>query len=231
MIRHFPFRGLAGYDAPGIQVRDQVRFRSDGRGGMAGNMGPLWVLADTTIEVGSGFPPHSHRETEIVTYVCDGTLVHEDSTGRRGRLSAGGVQTMSTGIGVLHSEANGGADRCRLYQLGTEPRRAGLAPRYVDVPAPKRGAGLSRLASGVEADGGAWIDSEVTLAGARLREGECIEVPLADGAAVYVVAARGRVTLGDVDLDERDGAFVYRENFALRALTDTEVLVAGVPGL
>jgi redox-sensitive bicupin YhaK (pirin superfamily) len=198
---------------------------------MTGNIWPLWVLADTTIEPGSGFPSHPHRETEIVTYVCQGTLVHEDTTGRRGLLNAGGVQAMSTGTGVRHSEVNGGAESCRLYQLWMAPRRAGLAPRYVDVPTPKRASGLSRLASRAESDGGAWIDSDVTLSGARLEEGECIEAPLDDGAACYVIAVRGRVSLGDVELGERDGAFVYRENLALRALTDAEVLVAGVPRL
>ena len=231
MIRHFPFRDLGGDDAPGVQVRDHVRFRPDGRGGMTGNMGPLWVLADTTIDSGSGFPPHPHCETEIVTYVCDGTLVHEDTTGRRGLLTVGGVQAMSTGTGVLHSEVNGGAGKCRLYQLWMAPRRSGLAPRYVDVPTPLRTIGLSRLASSAEADGGAWIDSEVTLSGAQLKAGERIEYQPADGSALYVVAARGRVSLGEIELGERDGAFMYRENLALGALTDAEVLVAGVPRL
>jgi hypothetical protein len=231
MIRHFPFDRLGGYDAPGIRVRDHVRFRPDGRGGVTGNLGPLWVLADTTIEPGAGFPMHPHRETEIVTYVCAGTLVHEDTTGRRGTLGVGGVQAMTTGTGVLHSEVNGGADQCRLYQLWMAPRRAGQAPRYVDVPLPTRAAnGFGRLASGAEV-GGAWIDSDVTLLGARFGAGDRIEHRLADGGAAYIVAARGRIAIGGIELEERDGAFVYREDLAIRALAEAEALIAEVPYL
>jgi hypothetical protein len=228
MIRHFPFDRLGGYDAPGIRVRDHVRFRPDGRGGMSGNLGPLWVLADTTIEPGAGFPPHPHRETEIASYVCAGTLVHEDTTGRRGRLGPGGVQAMTAGTGVLHSEINGGPDVCRLYQLWMAPRRAGLAPSYVDVPSPMRGGGLTRLASGVE-NGGAWIDSDVVLSGALLGADERIEHGLASGGAAYLVAARGRLAVGDIELNERDGALVYGEDIVIHALADAEVLIAEVP--
>ena len=64
-----------------------------------------------------------------------------------------GVQAMTAGTGVLHSEINGGPDVCRLYQLWMAPRRAGLAPSYVDVPSPMRGGGLTRLASGVDLPG------------------------------------------------------------------------------
>src|SRR5688500_18772031 len=101
-----PYTKLDGYDAPGIAVRDHFRARPENAGGAHFRLGPLVVLADTAIAAQSGFPRHGHRDMEIVTYVCEGTLTHIDDLGNRGNLAHGEAQVMSCGTGINHAEVN-----------------------------------------------------------------------------------------------------------------------------
>ena len=117
MIRTVSRADLNGFRGSGIVVRDHFRKVPENAGGAHYCLGPLRTLAETTIEVGSGFPMHDHAEMEIVSYVCQGTLAHEDTLGHRGRLGPGDVQAMTTGTGIRHSEVNAGDVPVRLYQV------------------------------------------------------------------------------------------------------------------
>ena len=93
--------------------------------------GALRVFNDDTIAAAQGFPPHPHRDMEIVTYVLSGSLEHKDSLGNHGVVHAGGVQFMSAGTGVLHSEFNGSqSEPLHLVQMWVIPGKAGVAPLY-----------------------------------------------------------------------------------------------------
>ena len=93
--------------------------------------GVLRVLNDDRIAPGGAFGLHPHRDMEIVTYVLSGRLVHEDSMGNRGVVGPGGVQYMSAGTGVRHSEANDSdAEPLHLVQMWVIPARRGMAPQY-----------------------------------------------------------------------------------------------------
>jgi len=93
--------------------------------------GALRVFNDDTIAPSAGFPMHPHREMEILTYVLSGTLEHRDSMGHRGIVRAGGVQFMSAGTGVRHSEYNAStSEPLRLVQMWVLPGRSGAAPSY-----------------------------------------------------------------------------------------------------
>ena len=95
------------------------------------NWGALRVLNDDEIAAGEGFPLHPHRDMEIVTYVLSGELAHEDSMGNRGVVGPGGVQFMSAGTGVRHSEFNNSPTQAlHLVQMWVLPGQIGTPPSY-----------------------------------------------------------------------------------------------------
>jgi len=98
------------------------------------NWGALRVFNDDTIEAGTGFPTHSHRDMEIVTYVLSGELAHRDSMGNHGVVGPGGIQFMSAGTGVSHSEFNNSAELpLHLVQMWVLPARTGTPPSYGEM--------------------------------------------------------------------------------------------------
>ncbi len=205
----------------------------ENEGGPHYRLGPLRTLADTTIEGHAGFPMHAHRDMEIVSYICEGTLSHQDTLGNRGRLGPGDVQVMTTGTGIRHSEVNEEAAGVRMYQLWILPDTPGLDPGYVDSVRPKDGAAgrLCVLASGMASrPGGVPIHQDAAVLGADLEAGKTVEVGLAPGRQAYVLAAHGRVSLDGAELALRDGAVVDDvEAFSITALDDSDVLVIDVP--
>lgn len=91
------------------------------------NHGALRVWNDDEIAPNSGFPPHPHREMEIITYVRKGAITHDDSLGNHGRTVAGDVQVMSAGNGIRHAEYNREDETTTLFQIWIEPE-AGAVP-------------------------------------------------------------------------------------------------------
>ena len=102
--------------------------------------GRIRVWNDDRIAAKSGFPPHSHRDMEIVTYVRSGAITHKDSLGNQGRTGAGDVQVMSAGSGVTHSEFNLEDEDTTLFQIWIETDKPGAAPGWGAKPFPEGGA-------------------------------------------------------------------------------------------
>lgn len=136
--------------------------------------GALRVFNDDVIAGGQGFPPHPHRDMEILTYVLSGELAHRDSLGNHGVVGPGGVQFMSAGTGVRHSEFNNDPDKAlHLVQMWVLPGRLGTAPSYgqMDFTAAQRTNQWLTVASGqagVEAP--IRITQNATFAVARLED-------------------------------------------------------------
>ncbi len=191
--------------------------------------GALRVWNDDAIAPQSGFPPHGHRDMEIITYVRSGAITHRDSMGNVGRTEAGDVQVMSAGTGVQHSEYNLESEETRIFQLWILPDRAGERPDWGSRAFPRTNdrAAWTTLASGIAGDDHALpIRADARVSGATLRAGDRLDYALAAGRHAYLVPASGRVRLGDVTLDARDGAAIRDvDSIAIEALEDSELVL------
>ncbi|MGE3170999.1 MAG: pirin family protein [Planctomycetota bacterium] len=189
----------------------------------------LRVINEDHIAAGQGFGTHPHRDMEILTWVLDGALAHEDSMGHGATLRPGEVQVMSAGTGILHSEFNAsdGTDT-HLLQIWLLPERRGLEPRY-DQKAVDPASMQDRLAHLAGPPGaGAVVDlhQDAHLYVGRLGAGAAVEHALAEGRGAWVQVARGRVRLGELQLQQGDGAALEGEAAVrLTALEPAEVLV------
>ncbi len=193
------------------------------------NWGDLRVWNDDTIAPRTGFPPHPHRDMEIITYVREGAISHQDNLGNRGRTEAGDVQVMSAGSGIQHSEYNLEDVTTRIFQIWIQPAQRGGQPSWGAKPFPKddRAGQFVTLASGIAGDEDALpIRAEARVVGATLRAGESAEYPLGAGRFAYLVPATGAIEIDGQRIDARDGAAI-RDLDVIRvtALEDSEVVL------
>jgi redox-sensitive bicupin YhaK (pirin superfamily) len=166
---------------------------------------------------------------EIITYVLEGAISHQDSLGNQGRTAAGDVQVMSAGSGIRHAEYNLEAEVTRLFQIWIVPTQSGGAPSWGARPFPKgdRAGRFVPLASGVPGDEEALpIRAPGRVLGATLRSGETLDYDLAPGRRAYLVPARGSVALNGVTVGTRDGAAIADEpRLRITALEDAELVM------
>ena len=171
--------------------------------------GLLLVSNDDRVAPANGFPPHFHRDMEIVTWVLAGRLEHRDSEGNHGELYPGLAQRMSAGTGIEHSEMNPSpTEEVHFVQMWVPPDTEGIAPGYEqrDVNSELDKGGLRPIASGQGHDGAISIrQRDAVLWGGRLQPNETATVP--DGAHVHLFVAAGDVDLQDAGaLAEGDAA-------------------------
>jgi redox-sensitive bicupin YhaK (pirin superfamily) len=191
--------------------------------------GRIRVWNDDKIAAKSGFPPHPHRDMEIITYVRQGAITHRDSMGNVGRTEAGDVQVMSAGTGVTHSEYNLEPSETRLFQIWIMPDERGGAPSWGAKPFPKadRSGRFVTLASGFEEDDDALpIRTAARVLGATVKAGETIRYALGQGRHAYLVPATGAVEIEGTRIDARDGAAITDVSVVeLTALEDSELVM------
>ena len=188
--------------------------------------GVLRVLNQDRVLGGGSFSEHGHRDMEIVTWVQEGELVHEDSLGNRGVLSAGEVQVMSAGRGVLHAESNGSAtDDLHLLQMWVLPAERGVQPRLdqrASDLAERRGTFAQLVGPHAEARAGLLtIGQDARLFASLLADGEAASIELPGERRAYLHVARGRVALGDLELGPGDGLALDPTDAATRGVSLT----------
>jgi len=171
--------------------------------------GPLRVINEDRVQPGTGFGTHGHRDMEIITYVLEGALAHEDSMGNGSTIVPGDVQRMSAGRGVTHSEFNHEKNATTHFlQIWIEPSARGIAPGYeqkhFDVAA-KRGR-LRLVASPEGADGSVTIHQDARVYAGLFDGAERATHPLAPGRKAYLHLARGKLTVNGVPLEAGDAA-------------------------
>ena len=174
----------------------------------------LRVINEDWVAGGHEFPMHGHRDMEIVTYILEGSLQHQDSMGNGGAIRPGEVQRMSAGTGVEHSERNPSpTERVHLLQIWILPEARGLTPRYEQkmFAAEGRRGRLQLLASREGRDGSVKIHQDAALYTAALEPKEAVTHKLAAGRHAWLQVARGAVALNGTALKAGDGAAVSDE--------------------
>ncbi|HWU02519.1 MAG TPA: pirin family protein [Novosphingobium sp.] len=191
--------------------------------------GNLRVWNDDTIAPRNGFPPHPHRDMEIITYVRTGAITHRDSLGNEGRTAAGDVQVMSAGTGITHAEYNLEDEATTLFQIWILPTRQGEQPGWGARQFPKgdRAGQLVVLASGYAEDADALpIRTEARVVGGTIRAGETVDYALGGDRKAYLVPATGRIEVNGVAANARDGiAIADEETITITAHEDAEIVL------
>ena len=234
MIQVNPFASLGHADHGWLDARHHFSFANYHDPARMG-FGPLRVWTDDTVQPGSGFDFHPHRNMEIITYVREGAITHEDHLGNQGRTEAGDVQVMSAGKGIVHGEWNREATPTTLFQIWIMPDVQGVRPRWEQRRFPKadRAGQLVALASGradAQADGALMIHQDATLYGATLEAGQMVDHRFGAGRRGYVVVSRGRLLVNGTALGERDGAAIADiDRVTVAAETPAEFLLVDLP--
>ena len=228
MIELRPFGGIGHANHGWLDARHHFSF-ADYYDRERMHWGNLRVWNDDTIAAKSGFPPHPHRDMEIITYVRSGAITHRDSLGNQGRTAAGDVQVMSAGTGITHAEYNVEDEATTLFQIWITPTRRGEAPGWGARAFPKgdRAGQLVVLASGYPQDTDALpIRTDARLVAGTIRAGQSVTYPLGAERKGYLVAATGRISVNGIEANARDGlAIADEETITITALDEAEVVL------
>jgi quercetin 2,3-dioxygenase len=196
------------------------------------NWGDLRVFNDDVIQGGGGFGMHPHRDMEIVTYVVDGQLEHQDHLGNRGIVHPGEVQVMSAGKGIMHAEYNASKEKpAHLMQLWILPKHKGNKPRWEQkqfTPEERQGKLLPVVSSG-NLPGSLMIDQDASIYVSSLKPGQQV-THANQGTHAYLFVISGDVTLNGKPLAKGDQARAADEKkLEIRAEKDAELILLDLP--
>jgi redox-sensitive bicupin YhaK (pirin superfamily) len=196
------------------------------------NWSELRVFNDDVIRGGGGFPMHPHRDMEIITYVVDGQLEHQDQLGNRGVVQPGEVQVMSAGTGIRHAEFNASeTDPVHLMQLWVMPRHQGNKPRWEQrkfSPEQRAGKLLPVVSSGNVSDTLA-IDQDATIYVSALKAGQSVKHEN-HGTHAYLFVIDGSIALTGKTLAKGDQAKVANEKvLEISADSNAELILLDLP--
>ena len=235
MIEHRPFESLGRFENDWLSARYHFSFAGYDDPARRG-LGKLLVWNDDTIEPRRGFAPHGHRDMEIITYVREGAITHQDSLGNAGRTEAGDVQVMWAGSGILHSEMNVESEETKIFQIWIETAEPGIAPGWAasEFPKDNRSGELVVLASGAGDEGALPIHQDARILAATLKPGQSVTYRPQPGKSAYLVPAVGQVKVesegASFSAKARDGvAMADVEAVELTAEDQSEMLIAEVP--
>lgn len=197
--------------------------------------GPLRVINEDRIAPASGFGTHGHKDMEIITYVLEGELAHEDSMGNGSVIRPGDVQRMSAGSGVRHSEFNHAEGlETHLLQIWIEPDQKDIPPGYEEqhVPRSQKEGRLRLIASPEGGDGAVKIHQDARLYVGLFDGSQAADLMIAPGRLAYVHMARGSASVNGQLLNAGDALKMRDEaELHIRAGNGAEILVFDLPAL
>lgn len=226
MIDIRPFASLGHADHGWLDARHHFSFANYYDPDRMG-WGRIRVWNDDKIGARSGFPPHPHRDMEIVTYVRTGAITHHDSMGNKGRTAAGDVQVMSAGTGVTHAEYNLEDETTTLFQIWIETDKPNAPPSWGAMPFPKdeRDGSFQILASGDPDDGALTINADARILGATLGKGRSLALDADPSRHLYLVPS-GAIRINGSAAAARDGiAITGEKRIEIAADEDVELVL------
>jgi hypothetical protein len=175
----------------------------------------LRVINEDFVAGGRGFPTHGHRDMEIITYILEGALKHEDSMGNGSIIRPGDVQRMSAGTGVRHSEKNASPDeQVHLLQIWILPDTLELEPEYEQTAfsEEERRGRLKLIASHDGREGSVKVHQDISLFASILGAGETVDRVMDPNRYAWLQVARGSITVNDTRAEQGDGLIVMGES-------------------
>ncbi len=189
----------------------------------------LRVINEDYVAPGQGFPTHPHRDMEIITYVLDGALEHQDSLGTGSVIRPGDGQRMSAGSGIRHSEANPSTtEGAHFLQIWILPDRQGIKPSYEQkaFPAVEKAGKLRLIASPDGKDGSVTIHQDAKLYVTLLAPGETVIHQMEPDRHAWIQIAKGSVEVNGKVFKQGDGAAVSSEKqLTVKGTEEAEVLL------
>jgi len=194
--------------------------------------GPLRVINEDRVQAGAGFGTHGHRDMEIISYVLDGALAHEDSIGNGSTIIPGDVQRMSAGTGVRHSEFNHNKTGVTHFlQIWIQPKFTGIKPSYEqkNFSAEEKRGRLRLIASPDGRDGSVSMNQDAMLFAGLFDGDEAAEQTIAASRRGYVHVARGSVTVNGQSLRAGDALKTGAGTLRIEGGRAAEVLLFDLP--
>jgi quercetin 2,3-dioxygenase len=189
----------------------------------------LRVINEDRVIPGAGFPTHSHRDMEIITYVLEGSLAHKDSTSTSSVIRVGDVQRMSAGTGISHSEYNASkTEPVHFLQIWITPNETGLQPGYEQrsFDLGKKSGNRVLVAAPDARDGAVKLHQDAELWLADLPKSGELTFPLKPRRRAWLQIVRGQVRLNSATVTAGDGAGINDENVVnVKAVEQSEILL------
>lgn len=214
MIRRFPFTKLGSRDFGWLNAHYHFSFANYYDPDKSG-FPPLLVWNDDEIQPMTGFPMHSHKDMEIITYIRAGAITHEDNLGNKGVTRAGEIQIMSAGNGITHSEYNFEDSITILFQIWIQPYQMNLTPRWEKMKIDEnQNERLVPIASGEEKFAQSAmlkIHQDATLYILKGQQNSDLIYELNGGRFIYLVVSEGEMQINGETILKRDGVFIQNE--------------------
>ncbi len=229
MLKYINHKTMGGGDQGWLNSIFHFSF-ADYYNGSNMNFGVLRVVNDDLVQAGYGFDMHFHRDMEIISYIVEGEITHEDTMGHRKTLKAGQVQYMSAGTGLEHSEHNYGKETLRLLQIWILPDQKGRTPKYeeADTNLIKSQEGWIPFITSEKnpkSEAPIRIEADAHFYMGEAEKGSSLKFNVAKGRQAYLVLIEGKTRVGDIQLDMRDALEIVEEEIAIEALENSKVLL------
>ncbi len=230
MITHYPFDTLGGANHGWLNAKHHFSFANYYDPKKMG-FGELLVINDDRIAPNTGFGKHPHDNMEIITFVRKGAISHEDSQGNKGRTTAGNVQVMSAGTGIMHSEFNHEDEETNIFQIWIIPKSRDIEPKWgsAEFPTTSTKDKLKLLVSGNN-DAPLQIHQDARIYTGMFKNNTTLK-HLIKGQG-YLLVSKGNIKISDIEASKGDGiAIKNEEEISLECHPDTEIILIEVPGL